>query len=66
MNINCASGTDRSRNQESNHSAENIILSIHDPEEGILVLGNQTSGISAVPRNDGKDDGHIYFITTCN
>uniref|UniRef100_A0A8C8RGX6 Potassium channel tetramerization domain containing 20 n=1 Tax=Pelusios castaneus TaxID=367368 RepID=A0A8C8RGX6_9SAUR len=52
MNMNCASGTDRSRNQESNHSAGNVTLPIHDPEEGTLTLRTQTPGISAVPRND--------------
>ncbi|CAM5171046.1 unnamed protein product [Eretmochelys imbricata] len=55
MNINCASGTDQSRNQESSHSAENITPPIHDPEEDSLALGSQTPSISSVPRNDDTE-----------
>ncbi|XP_053882994.1 BTB/POZ domain-containing protein KCTD20 isoform X2 [Malaclemys terrapin pileata] len=55
MNINCASGTDQSRNQESNHPAENITPPVHDPEEDSLALGSQTPSISAVPRNDDTE-----------
>ncbi|KAG6935378.1 potassium channel tetramerization domain containing 20 [Chelydra serpentina] len=55
MNINCAGGTDQSRNQESNHSAEKITPPIHDPEEDSLAPGSQTPSISAAPRNDDTE-----------
>lgn len=46
MNVNCAGGTDWSRNQESNCSVENLTAAVHEAEDSNVVLGG--------PRTEGK------------
>ncbi|XP_074833622.1 BTB/POZ domain-containing protein KCTD20 isoform X3 [Carettochelys insculpta] len=55
MSINCGSGTEQSRNQESNYSAENITPPIQDPKGENLALGSQPSNVSAVHRNEDTE-----------
>lgn len=54
MNINCAGGTDWSRNLDSNRSVENITVAVHESEESNVVLGGHSP--AAVPRTEGKDN----------
>ncbi|KFW08068.1 BTB/POZ domain-containing protein KCTD20, partial [Eurypyga helias] len=53
MNVNCAGGTDWSRNPESSCSVENITAAVHESEESNVVLGGHSP--AAVPRTEGLD-----------
>ncbi|KAM6041021.1 BTB/POZ domain-containing protein KCTD20 isoform 2-T2 [Theristicus caerulescens] len=53
MNVNCAGGTDWSRNLESSCSVENITVAVHESEESNVVLGGHSP--AAVPRTEGLD-----------
>ncbi|XP_032844827.1 BTB/POZ domain-containing protein KCTD20 isoform X3 [Tyto alba] len=53
MNVNCAGGTDWSRNLESSCSVENITVAVHESEESNVVLGGYSP--AAVPRTEGLD-----------
>lgn len=63
MNINCAGGTGRPSSQECSHPAESITIPVHELQESSLTLGSQSPSTFAGPRNDGKDDECIDFIT---
>uniref|UniRef100_A0A8C5U8L2 BTBD10/KCTD20 BTB/POZ domain-containing protein n=1 Tax=Malurus cyaneus samueli TaxID=2593467 RepID=A0A8C5U8L2_9PASS len=52
MNVNCAGGTDWSRNQESSCPVENRTVAAHESEESSVVLGGHSP---AVPRAEGLD-----------
>lgn len=54
MNVNCAGGTDWSRNLESSCSVENLTVTVHESEESNVALGGHSP--AAVPRTEGKDN----------
>ncbi|XP_019330494.1 PREDICTED: BTB/POZ domain-containing protein KCTD20 isoform X4 [Aptenodytes forsteri] len=53
MNVNCAGGTDWSRNLESSCSVENLTVTVHESEESNVALGGHSP--AAVPRTEGLD-----------
>ncbi|NXS58253.1 KCD20 protein, partial [Brachypteracias leptosomus] len=53
MNVNCAAGTDWSRNLDSSCSLENVTVAVHESEESNVVLGGHSP--TAVPRPEGLD-----------
>ncbi|XP_052671713.1 BTB/POZ domain-containing protein KCTD20 isoform X4 [Harpia harpyja] len=53
MNVNCAGGTDWSRNLDSSRSVENVTVAVHESEESNVVLGGHSP--AAVPRTEGLD-----------
>lgn len=54
MNVNCAGGTDWSRNPESSCPVENITVAVHESQESNAVLGGHSP--AAVPRTEGEDN----------
>lgn len=54
MNVNCAGGTDWSRNLESSCSVEDVAAADHESGESNVVLGGHSP--SAGPRTEGEDN----------
>lgn len=53
MNVNCAAGTDWSRNSESSCSVENVTVGVHG-SDGSDVLGGHSP--AAAPRTEGENN----------
>lgn len=60
MNVNCAGGTDWSRNVESSCSVENKTVAVCESEESNVALGGHSP--AAVPWTEGKDNVFIVIF----